>query len=168
MSKVHAVLLVPEKGDPHELLREGPCGARPPMAVRRTYPRVVHESNEWGDPTYNGEKCEACGQPWPCETPGKVESEGHVRWQPGNRHTTVADALVLAWGGKPVREGCDRADWADVWKSAPHYPDRDTWATVYAIMGHPDDTHVTVDDLRRLCSESGTLVLIDADGKEVT
>ena len=32
MSKIHAVLLVPEEGDPHGLLREGPCGARPPMA----------------------------------------------------------------------------------------------------------------------------------------
>lgn len=105
MSKVHAVLLVPEKGDPHELLAWGPCGARPPMAVRRTYPRVVHESNEWGDPTYNGEKCVACDQPWPCETPGKVESEGHVRWQPGNRHTTVADTLVLAWVGSLYRRG---------------------------------------------------------------
>ncbi len=32
MSKVHDVLLVPAEGDPHGLLREGPCGARPPMA----------------------------------------------------------------------------------------------------------------------------------------
>ena len=163
MSKVHAVLLVPEKGDPHELLREGPCGARPPMAVRRTYPRVVHESNEWGDPTYNGEKCEACGQPWPCETPGKVESEGHVRWQPGNRHTTVADALVLAWGGKPVPEGMDRA--ARRWEAATESSDRslqeyDLWwcRMVHAI------------DLGHECQRSsvGTVVLIDADGKEVT
>ena len=32
MSKIKAVLLVPERDDPHGLLREGPCGARPPMA----------------------------------------------------------------------------------------------------------------------------------------
>ncbi len=32
MSKVHDVLLVPAEGDPHGLLAEGPCGARPPMA----------------------------------------------------------------------------------------------------------------------------------------
>lgn len=34
MSKIHAVLLVPPKGDgdPHGLLVEGPCGARPPTA----------------------------------------------------------------------------------------------------------------------------------------
>mgnify|MGYP003663702444 CR=1 FL=1 len=32
MSKIKAILLVPAEGDPHGLLREGPCGARPPMA----------------------------------------------------------------------------------------------------------------------------------------
>ena len=29
---ITAVLLVPAEGDPHGLLREGPCGARPPVA----------------------------------------------------------------------------------------------------------------------------------------
>ena len=67
-----------------------------------------------------------------------------------------------------MREGCDRADWSDVWKSEPHYPDRDTWATVFPLMDHPEDTHVTVDDLRRLCSELGTIILLDKDGKEVS
>jgi hypothetical protein len=33
MSDIKAILLVPSEGDPHGLLREGPCGARPPMAV---------------------------------------------------------------------------------------------------------------------------------------
>ena len=167
MSEIKAILLVPVKGDPHGLLKGGPCGARPPAAIRRTYPRVVHESNEWGDPTYNGEKCEECGQPWPCATPGKVESEGHVRWKPCNRHSTVADALVLAWHGKPVREGCDRADWAGVGSPEPYHSVRDTWATVYPLMDHPEDTDVTVDDLRSLYAELGTLVLLDADGKGI-
>lgn len=36
MSKIKAVLLVPERDDPHGLLREGPCGARPPMAYQET------------------------------------------------------------------------------------------------------------------------------------
>jgi len=158
----YAVLLVPEKGDPHELLTYGPCGSRPPMAVRRTYPRVVHESNKWGDPTYNGEKCVACDQPWPCDTPSKVESKGHVRWQPGNRHTTVADALVLAWGGKSVPEGMDRA--ARRWEAATESNDRslqeyDLWWTqkVHAI------------DLGSECQRFGigTVVLLDATGKEI-
>ena len=29
---IKAILLVPEKGDPHGLLKDGPCGARPSMA----------------------------------------------------------------------------------------------------------------------------------------
>ncbi|NDC89397.1 MAG: hypothetical protein EB075_11455 [Bacteroidetes bacterium] len=157
MSEVHAVLLVPEQGDPHGLLADGPCGARPPMAIRRTYPRVVHESNEWGDPTYNGEKCEACGQSWPCETPGKVESEGHVRWQPGNRHTTVPDALVLAWGGKAVPEGMDRLG------RSPGKCETGWVREVVAVhLGQrPDDSDALTDpDL------PGTLVLLDAEGRE--
>ena len=32
MSEIKAVLLVPHEGDPHLLLKEGPCGARPPKA----------------------------------------------------------------------------------------------------------------------------------------
>ncbi len=138
MSEIKAILLVPAEGDPHGLLSEGPCGARPPLAY--WYKRA------WA----------------PC-TARAAHSHDKRR------------ALVLAWDGKPVREGCDRADWLDVWKSAQDdygiyanaYPDRDTWATVYALMDHPDDTHVTVDDLRRLCAELGTIVLLDADGKEI-
>lgn len=155
MSEIKAVLLIPEEGDPHKLLKKGPCGARPPMAVRRTYPRIVHESNEWGDSTYNGELCRACGQPWPCETPGKVESEGHVRWKPGNRHTTVPDALVLAWDGEPVAEGLDRLS--------------------RAIRGHGwlmqrEDFALAILPHRALsvARDTGTLVLLDAEGREVS
>lgn len=36
MSEIKAVLLIPAKGDPHGLLKEGPCGARPPMATWHT------------------------------------------------------------------------------------------------------------------------------------
>ena len=32
MTDIHAVLLIPAEGDPHGMLREGPCGARPPIA----------------------------------------------------------------------------------------------------------------------------------------
>jgi hypothetical protein len=34
-------------------------------------------------------------------------------------------------------------------------------------MDHPEDTDVTVDDLRSLYAELGTLVLLDADGKGI-
>ena len=141
MSKIKAILLKPTEGDPHGLLREGVCGARPPLAISG----------------------HLCGY------------EEHRNWKSPEDYEYHSDcymcssmaALVLAWDGKPVREGCDRADWSGVGKSEPYYPDRDTWATVYALMDHPEDTHVTVDDLRRLCSELGTIVLLDADGKEI-
>lgn len=130
MTDIKAILLKPPEGDPHGLLKEGPCGVRPPMAY-------------W----YKGA--------WaPC-TARAAHSHDKRR------------ALVLAWDGKPVREGCDRADWADICSLQLHSPDRDTWATVYALMDHPEDTHVTVDDLRRLCSELGTIILLDAEGREV-
>ena len=129
MPKIKAILLVPSEGDPHGLLREGPCGARPPMAVEG--------SESWS----------AC--PWYPEC-------GAIR-----------ASLVLAWDGKPVREGCDRADWTGVESPEPHHSVRDTWATVFPLMDHPEDTDITVDDLRRLCAELGTIVLLDADGKEI-
>lgn len=31
MADIHAVLLIPAEDDPHGLLAEGPCGARPPI-----------------------------------------------------------------------------------------------------------------------------------------
>lgn len=150
------VLLVPESGDPHGLLADGPCGARPPMVVRRTYPRVVHEGNRYADPTFPGEKCVACGQPWPCDTPGRVESEGHVRWVPANRHTARGDALVLAWGGKPVPEGIERSVRAAKSRAWVEY-------LVGCALGR------LTDDVDGLSDPDlpGTLVLLDAEGREV-
>ena len=34
MSEISAVLLVPKAGDPGGLLKDGPCGSRPPVAVQ--------------------------------------------------------------------------------------------------------------------------------------
>lgn len=134
MSNIKAILLVPEKGDPHGLLKEGPCGARPPHVTER------QDRGIWLPPPL-----------W----------EGFLR---GDERR----ALALAWDGKAVREGCDRADWTGVESPEPHHSVRDTWATVFPLMDHPEDTHVTVDDLRRLCAELGTIVLLDEDGKEHT
>jgi hypothetical protein len=159
MSEIKAILLVPVEGDPLGLLADGVCGSRPPMAVPITYPRVVHEGNRFADPTVPCEVCKACDQPWPCDTPGKVESEGHVCWKPANRqwgagYITVFDALVLAWDGKPVREGCYRA--ADALEIAPS-----------AVPG-AIECALDGDQMIRSISELGTLVLLDAEGKEVS
>jgi len=118
MSKVHAVLLIPEDGDPHNLLKEGPCGARPPMASPYEGKFEAHTS-DWAP----------C---WPGET-----------------------ALVLAWDGEPVAEGLDRLSRAirghgwlmQMEDSAPAKVA--TWALSVA-------------------RGTGTLVLLDADGREVS
>lgn len=48
MTAIHAVMLVPAEGDPHGLLADGPCGARPPMAHMRPRPPGTTGAVEWG------------------------------------------------------------------------------------------------------------------------
>ena len=104
MPDIKAILLKPAEGDPHGLLKEGPCGARPPTAY--WYKRA------WA----------------PC-TAKAAHSHDKRR------------ALVLAWGGKPVREGCYRA--ADASGYAPSaVSGAIECALVYAPMNYPDDTHL--------------------------
>ncbi len=88
---VHAILLVPAEGDPLGLLAEGPCGARPPMAMRGVCPH--HGRGPWWDEDFAGEWCATWG------------GDEHCNW-----HITRERALVLAWDGTPVAEGLDRAD----------------------------------------------------------
>jgi len=120
--KVYAVLLVPAEGDPHGLLREGMCGARPPLAWMNG-PRWVF---------------------------GWASERAHVR------------ALVLAWGGKPVPEGLDRATAAAT--ATPQW-----WVDHPALSDRRWHTHEIVEwvgpALAALCG--CTLVLLDADGREV-
>jgi hypothetical protein len=104
MTDIHAVLLIPTEGDPHGLLREGPCGARPPIA--RHFPRweALHEES-WADPTCPVALCGACRQPWPCETPGDVEIRRLAHWKPWPHSLTHDCALVLTWGGVILWQG---------------------------------------------------------------
>jgi len=82
MSEIKAILLVPETGDPLGLLKDGPCGARPPMARR------------WTDTTNT--YWDSCGAP------------SGVPQAPLYRMYDSGEALVLAWDGKPVPEGVER------------------------------------------------------------
>jgi hypothetical protein len=83
MSEIKTVLLVPTEGDPHGLLKEGPCGARPPMA--------------WYCDDY---------QAWEQWHRGMDHSEP-TAWAVMVERNKCA--LVLAWDGEPVPEGMDRA-----------------------------------------------------------
>ena len=77
---IRHILLIPNEGDPHGLLRDGPCFTAPPLAV---WSNVDHR---WD------------------------EAPPHTRaiYTDGKPKRTLA--LVLAWDGEPVPEGCDRAD----------------------------------------------------------
>ena len=83
MSEIKHILLVPHEGDPHGLLREGPCGARPPVVYRSRGCGVGH-SDSWQphDEFVRRGECYMCAHP--------------------------EEALVLAWDGEPVAEGLFR------------------------------------------------------------
>ena len=116
MSDIRHILLIPTEGDPHGLLAEGPCGARPPMAWLRG-----RRDGIW--------------RPAP--------------WFPDEREPLWA--LVLAWDGEPgdeVQPYIERAG-IDYALLAPF--------VTYALKGM---------DIGQ-GPWPGTLVLLDAEGREV-
>ena len=117
MPEIRAILLVPEEGDPHGLLREGPCGARPP----RLWPDAV-ERGKWGD------------------------------W--GSATHTATCALVLAYDGKVVQEGCWRlrGHQSLYWETDERCRRRLEGDTFAAHLFDP---------------KLGRLVQLDAEGREV-
>ena len=128
MSEIKAVLLIPEEGDPHKLLKKGPYGARPPWAAR----------------------CATC-QRW-------VGGDGEGLTCHCFRGPAIPSALVLAWGGKPVAEGCwgaNRAEWGEFCS-----------AVDYIMHGTPEEA----EEFRYyvLARTAGDLVLLDAEGREVS
>jgi len=83
-SDIHAILLVPHEGDPHDLLRGGSCRARPPRAWCWS---KDGKWREWED----------------------VVLPGSTRQRHGVRGAS-ARALVLAWDGEVDPFGCALAD----------------------------------------------------------
>jgi hypothetical protein len=77
---IAAVLVVPADGDPGGLLREGPCGARPPMALP-----------------------DNTGAGWRWRPYDDAARSARID------HDPRGCALVLSWDGATVPEGCDRA-----------------------------------------------------------
>lgn len=98
-----AILLVPAPEYRDALLREGPCGSRPPTAWR-----------PW---------CEDYGSP----TGGAWSSEW-ATYEDRDDSPEDSAALVLAWDGAAVAEGCDRAarTLADATREPAHY-----WRAAY-------------------------------------
>ena len=118
MSEIHAVLLIPEEGDPLGLLKGGRCGSRPPKA--------------WRQPD---------GQRW--RHGHQSPNEGYVR------------ALVLAWGGVPVRA------------AAPWLQSRQRNRWIGTVTDLLNNTTPIPSDLAVL-EEAGTILFLDADNIEVT
>lgn len=79
---IQGILLIPADGDPNNLLAEGPCGARPPMAYA--------EAELDGEP-----------EPW---TFGWLD-DWEVMTDELNQFRR---ALVLAYDGEVIAEGLDR------------------------------------------------------------
>lgn len=146
MGNVKAILLIPAEGS--DLLREGPCGARPPMVVDHMH---KHGALCW-NPT--------------CGRARHLMREGR-------------SALVLAWAGEPVVEGCDRVDWAQHEgrrsltpgriQTANYTPMREDvpeglwWPFEKAWLACHAGDHMDAWD-----GSLGTLILLDADGREVS
>jgi len=127
MSKIKAVLLVPAEGDPHGLLKEGPCGARPPMVEQF---RADVGWAEWRICTRSKGSIMDCRAEW------------------GDDYRV---ALILAWDGEPVAEVQPYIERAgiDYELLAPF--------VTYALKGM---------DIGQ-GPWPGTLVLLDAEGREV-
>lgn len=142
MSKAKAVLLVPFEGDPHGLLAEGPCDARPPVVYRSRGCGVGHP-----DTWQPHDEFVRRGECYMCECP--------------------EEALVLAWDGEPVWQG---AVWAECVLAALDCDETPSWRLLVnrvARVLRPGGTRLSK-MLRRLVGDLGTLVLLDAEGREVS
>ena len=137
---IAAILLIPTEGDPHGLLREGPCGARPPV-VQRVEHR--HQSTE------DVRGCIECDGAWPCAFAGELA--GAPYW---SHHGSgwPTRALVLAWDGEPVAEVQPYIERAGI---------------DYGLLA-PFVTHALAGMDIGQGPWPGDLVLLDAEGREVS
>ena len=132
--RIHAVLLVPAEGDPHRLLRTGPCGARPPMVHR--WLESARSNRLWSR--------------W------YVWSDRSARIHDSQR------ALVLAWDGEPAAAGIFHARY-----KADDIDAAELVSLLYGL-GSLEDMAAEVRHWKLNDALLGTVVLLDADGQEVT
>ena len=96
MGEVAGVLLIPDDGDPHGLLNEGVCGARPPLVRRRRCTEC--KAVRWG----------AARRPrawWRTTRRRGCICGMSLLW---SVQIAAPTALALAWDGDPVPAGLDR------------------------------------------------------------
>ena len=88
---MRAILLIPAPGDPHGLLAPGKCGAMPPS---------VYDA-----PIVGWVTAETLSR----RTHGSFDLDEYENGLDRAIRLDYRQALVLAWDGEPVPEGCDRA-----------------------------------------------------------
>jgi len=143
VTAIHAILIVPAEGDPHNLLAEGPCGARPPVLGEV---EIAHARS--GDAGLDSEHWALAVLGW-----------RPFPWVYTTEYPECRRGLVLALDGAPLRRGMvDIPATGDGWDGA-NYADIIV-AIVYALQG---DTQ----NLCELLKDLGTIVLLDAEGREV-
>ena len=166
MSKIHAVLLIPEEGDPMGLLADGVCGARPPTTEHGNRPLLDHLDKE-------DHLCSGCNT-W-CGYAGHPSTGGMGSYDCGDRDcgggatvrlTTYRygdkpRALVLAWGGEVVPEG---AAW--LWARTAQTNARGISHTVQDVISTSQGEEPWASAMRWL-GEYGTIVLVDSEGNEI-
>lgn len=157
MGEVVAVLLVPEKGDPLGLLDMAAGWCRPPTAEFTWDPvdwEAYIDARDKPDNFSTHEdwlaRCQSlCIRRW-----REPEGDGSPGiWAPDKDR----EALMLAWGGEVLPDGCDRA-------RSRRRPDA-PWSprTCAELLLCGGDVELWSRPLRDL----GTILLIDADGREV-
>lgn len=139
---IRAVLLVPTEGDPRGLLEGGPCGAQPPIA--QEYADGLRSWWQSGDHDRHAEH-------WRSRA-----TRAALTYRTGRR------ALVLAWDGEPVAEGCFRADTTEWYL----FVELITSIMAGELRAWSEMPKTNVGALADLVP--GTLVLLDAEGQEVS
>ncbi len=132
----HAILLIPAEGS--ELLREGPCGARPPTVLLcRTDER---------------------------NRPG-VPGSWHLATVPCREHPRTL-ALVLVWEGADVWQGMEVCARLDVPVPNTCLTAADVRHAIQAAR-RSDWDRDWVERIRVTASPLGTVLLLDANGREI-
>ena len=110
----------------------------------------------------------------PCgaRPPMAYQETGTRIWRPfcgalGENHPESNDALVFAWNGEPVWQG---AVWVEGVLAALDCDETPSWRLLVNRVSRAlvERRPAAVNMLRRLVGDLGTLLLLDAEGREVS
>ena len=141
---IKGVLITVEPSDPHGLLKTGPFGAQPPALM----------FGRWG--SFDDDTAWWTTMSWSLFHTTRMSND----YEPSE---CIRFALVLAWDGKPVREGCYRAADAKCNSYTPSFVS----ASVACALLSVDDDEKYFERVLEMLSPLGKIVLIDAECREV-